>query len=181
MKVRLTVDEAARLASVLDRRGLRLGAPADQRDVYYKEAGFRDRVNGPGDFLIRLRYAPDRTTLNMKKLTHTDGVWEEMETDVADGAVVEHIIKTTGVEHAVTVRKARRKSRTDGIEVILDDVAELGPFLEVAIETSGDDINTAKRQLMEFLAGLDIDASRVELRGYPTILLEKEGVRFSVK
>ena len=116
----------------------------------------------------------------MKRLTEIDGVWEEIETGVDDGKVAEKVVSSIGAEHAVTVSKTRQSGQLDGIEVILDNVESLGIYLEVSIEDPSD-VQEAKSKLLRLLGELGIDNSRVELRGYPTILLEKEGVRFSVK
>ena len=138
-KVKLESGEDDRLAEKLASLGISIGEPTHQRDVYYKEKGFRDRVQGPGSYLVRVRYAREQATFNMKLLTTQDGVWEETETTVGDGKVVETIIRAIGAEHAVTVAKTRRMTTVDDLEVIIDAVEDLGTFLEVAVETDGGD------------------------------------------
>ncbi|MGW1131886.1 class IV adenylate cyclase [Streptomyces griseoluteus] len=179
-KVRLEPGEEDRLASTLKQLAIAPGEPARQRDVYYKERGFRDRVQGPGSYLVRVRYTDAGTTLNMKRLTAQDGVWEETETSVGRGEVAESIIQAIGAEHAVTVAKVRRMATVDDLEVIIDEVDDLGTFLELAVETD-DDTAAARAKIDAFLGTLRIAPERVELRGYPTMLLEAQGVKFSVK
>lgn len=179
-KVRLNSDAEAKLRERFTVLGIATGEPTAQRDVYYKEQGFRDRVQGPGSYLVRVRYAGNKTTLNMKRLTSQDGVWEEVETPVADGEVVETIIRAVGAEEAVTVAKVRRMTKVEDLEVIIDRVEGLGTFLEIAVETDGN-VAEARRKINDFLTTLGIADDRVELRGYPTMLLEAQGVEFSVK
>lgn len=179
-KVRLEPGEEDRLTEKLKELAVSTGEPTRQQDVYYKEQGFRDRVQGPGSYLVRVRYAGERATLNMKRLTTQDGVWEEVETPVQDGAVAETIIRAIGAEHAVTVTKVRRMTMVDDLEVIIDVVEGLGTFLELAVETDGDTA-VARGKIDAFLGTIDIAPERVELRGYPTMLLEAQGVKFSVK
>ena len=73
-RVKLSTGERERLIAELTARQIILAAPVGQRDVYYKERGFRDRVHGPGSAIIRVRYTPSEVTLNMKRLTGHDGV-----------------------------------------------------------------------------------------------------------
>jgi predicted adenylyl cyclase CyaB len=180
MKVLLSTSEVESLTQRLVKLGACLGDPVTQKDVYYKELGFRSRIQGPGSYLVRIRYMSDGASLNMKRLTEIDGVWEEIETRVGDGKVAEQVVSSIGAEHAVTVSKTRRSGRINDIEVILDNVEDLGVYLEVSIEDPSE-VQEAKSKLLHLLGELEIDHSRAELRGYPTILLEKEGVQFSVK
>jgi adenylate cyclase, class 2 len=179
-KVRLDTGEVDRVADALSLCGIKAGEPESQRDVYFKERGFREHVQGPGSYLVRVRYSGGRTTLNMKRLTTQDGVWEETETPIGEGEVAENIIQALGAEPAVTVTKVRRMARLDDLEVIIDDVEELGLFLELAVETDGD-VASARLKIDSFLELLEIAPDRVELRGYPTMLLEEQGVKFSAK
>src|SRR5438132_35869 len=108
IKVPLDSDQLAELERVLSDLAISIGQPETQRDVYFKERGFRTKTQGPGSYLVRVRYAGIAAVLNMKRLTNTDGVWEETETEVHKGEVVEKIIVTIGAEHALTVEKTRR-------------------------------------------------------------------------
>jgi predicted adenylyl cyclase CyaB len=180
-KVRLTDAEVSQLLERLTELGVKLGPAQLQRDVYYKEAGFRGKIQGTDGYILRIRYSGERSTLNMKRLTTEEGVWTEVETQVADGHAVEKIIKTIGLEHAVNVTKDRRSGETDGLEVVIDDIEELGTFLELAVEGDELDVATARQKINTFLSKLGIAEDRVEYRGYPTILLEQQGVVFSLK
>jgi adenylate cyclase class 2 len=180
-KVKLEPSEVDALLKELAGLGVHLGDSEQQKDVYFKERGFRARVQGPGDYLIRLRYTDTKTVLNMKHLTTQDGVWNEVETLVQDGAVVEEIITEIGAELAVTVTKNRRMTRNAELEVIIDEIDELGTFLELSVEGDDLDVPAARQTINDFLKKLGIAPERVELRGYPTILLEEQGVVFTVK
>src|SRR5262249_54632656 len=149
-----------------------------QRDVYFTERGFRDRVHGPGSAIVRVRYTPSGTTLNMKRLTSRDGVWEEVETQVHDGRVAERVMDAMGAELAVVVEKGRRSGRFGEIEILIDDVEGLGTYLELAIQVD-EEIDQARKSIDLLLRELGIPPDRVELRGYPMILLEQQGVSFS--
>jgi predicted adenylyl cyclase CyaB len=182
-RVKLSTGERERLIAELTARQIVLAAPVRQRDVYYKERGFRDRVHGPGSAITRIRYTPSEVTLNMKRLTDRDGVWEEFETRIQDGDVAERIMAAMGAELAVVVTKIRRSGCFGEIEVQIDDVEQLGTYLEVAVQVDNGDKHTsrARESIDQLLRELGIPADRVELRGYPVILLEQQGVSFSTR
>lgn len=179
-RVKLSTDEKERLIGQLAARQITLNPPVTQRDVYFAEHGFRDRVHGPGSAITRIRYTPSEVTLNMKRLTGHDGVWEEVETAIHDGGVAERVMEAMGAELAVIVTKTRRSGHVGEIEVQIDDVEELGTYLEVAIQVDKDTCR-ARESIDQLLRELGIPADRVELRGYPVILLEQQGVSFSTR
>jgi predicted adenylyl cyclase CyaB len=180
-KIKLDASEVTGIIERLSTQGLEFSAPQEQKDVYYKEAGFRDKVQGVDGYIVRIRYSADRPVLNMKRLTTEPGVWREIETPVDDGAALEKILMTIGVEHAVNVTKRRRAIRKDELEIILDDIEELGTYLELAVEGENVDVASASETINDFLNVLSLSIDRVEYRGYPTILLEDQGVVFAVK
>lgn len=181
MKIWLNETDLPKIERFVKARQSPLSPPKTQLDVYFKERGFRTKPQGPGSYLVRVRYMDNVTTLTMKRLTDRDGVWEEVETRVDSGDVVERVIDALGAERAVRFEKIRRECSIDGLEVIVDEVTDLGTFLEVAIEGPAEDIEASQARLRALIRSMDIDESRIERRGYPTILLEREGVTFLVK
>ena len=179
-RVKLSIGEQERLIDQLTARHIVLSSPVCQRDVYFAERGFRDRIHGPGSAITRIRYTPSETTLNMKRLTSRDGVWEEFETTIQDGEVAHRIMHAVGAELVVIVNKTRRSGRYGQIEVQIDDVEGLGTYLEVAVQVD-EGIGRARAAIDQLLRELDIPPDRVELRGYPVLLLEQQGVSFSAR
>lgn len=116
----------------------------------------------------------------MKRLTSRAGVWEEIETGIEDGDVAERIMEAVGAEQVVVVEKRRRSGRFADIEIQLDEVVGLGSYLELSMLVD-EEIGRARESLDRFLCDLEIPADRVELRGYPVILLEQQGVSFSAR
>lgn len=183
IKVCLEESEVALVEGFAEQEGVVFGQSAHQADVYFKEQGFRTKVQGAGSYLIRVRYSEGGSTLNMKRLTARDGVWEEIESSVADGTVAERILETVGLERAVQIEKERRFAQLGDVELILDHVSGLGVFLELATECSSAavEVEAAQAKLRGLLVRIGIDERRIELRGYPTIELEKQGVIFTAK
>jgi predicted adenylyl cyclase CyaB len=174
-------NELDSLCQKLNHLGISLSEEAYQKDVYYKEQGYKDKINGPGSFVLRVRYSPNEPDLfTLKKLTENDGVWIEKETTIGDGKATEDILKHIDLEKAVTVEKLRRKGNYLNFEVIIDKVTDLGTFLEVSV-LKYNNIEHAKTQITDFFNEIELNMNNIELRGYPTIFLEQQGVKFTAK
>jgi predicted adenylyl cyclase CyaB len=63
-------------------------------------------------------------------------------------------------------------------EVMLDDVQELGRFIEVALESDEGEKEAARKKIIDFIKKLGIDEKFIEKRGYGEIMGEKLGHRF---
>jgi adenylate cyclase class 2 len=80
---------------------------------------------------------------------------EERETAVTDGEAVSAILEELGFTPAVTVEKERERFELDGYTVALDEVRELGAFVEV--ETEADTVEPAREGAERILRELDLD------------------------
>jgi adenylate cyclase class 2 len=171
MKVPLEAGRLSEIEKQLDRLGVSLAEPEIQRDVYFRGKGADSQSKGPGSDLIRVRHEKGEAVLTIKRQTDRAGIWEELETAIGNGAIAERIVVGSGAEHAITVEKSRRKGNFGRIEVLVDDVRGLGLYLEVAIQTDEQTLE-AQEELFELLDKLGVDRAKVELRGYPQIILE---------
>lgn len=147
-----------------------------QVDRYFKERGREKETQGPGSALLRLRDENGECFVTIKKLTKQQGVWHEHETKVESIFEMEQILDALNYVHVLTVTKEREEGIMDDITLCLDDIKELGPYLEV--EMHSDDVTHAKQKLVSFLAKLDYAEQDLEHRGYVRILLEKQGIQY---
>jgi predicted adenylyl cyclase CyaB len=176
-KVRLSDSARAVVDRYVRERSDGWGDEAVEVDRYFRAAGFRARVQTRDDYLVRVRTSGERATLNLKKLTDRPGVISEHETSVGSAEAVEAILLLLGAEFACTITKRRRSASVDGAELLLDDIDELGSYLEVSREV--EEFGQSPFALERIDAILhELGAGEVELRGYPDILLEQQGVIF---
>ena len=164
MKVKLNSEDMTFLQMRLCELNIELDKPKLQNDIYYKPQ-LRN------DSLVRIRYTEENTTLNFKKKTENNGVWEEAETEIKEGDIAELIIQELGATHLVSVEKYRSEGMYNGIEVLIDRITSLGDYLEIAINNAYNPV-LANKKLYQILDLLNIDKSKVELRSYPELVLE---------
>lgn len=99
---------------------------------------------------------------------------EEVETNIADGEDVRTILDRLGFEPVATVRKVRARYDLDGYTVTLDDVADLGEFVEVEIEAREAEIEQARKGTFEVLERLGLDPEKSIRDSYLELLLGAE-------
>jgi len=130
---------------------------------------------------LRIRNKAGKTILNYKHwhpentphTTHCD----EFETEVAKPEQLHKIFSALELKKMITVDKIRETYHyKDEFEIALDTVKELGHYIEIEALKDFGGIETTREKLLAFAQQLGIDASQVDKRGYPFILMEKKGL-----
>lgn len=62
------------------------------------------------------------------------------------------------------------------LEIALDAVDGLGYFIEIEAIKDHGSVEETRKKLFEFAAALGIDVSRADKRGYPFLLMKKNGL-----
>lgn len=170
-------DEAALLAR-LHERGVQLEKPIEQSDQYLSHP-CRDFATT--DEALRIRVVGDKAFVTYKgpKLDTTTKTRREIELplDTADhdGSQFGILLAVLGFTPVAVVRKRRRTFQiTVGeyeVEGALDDVDQLGCFVELELQADDEDLENAKQVIAELAANLNLGPS--ERRSYLELLLEK--------
>ena len=93
----------------------------------------------------------------------------ECETEIDDPEAMVHILQTLGWFPVVEVKKIRRKGKLGEYEICLDEVEELGNYVELEKMTA-DDANPDEvhEELFKVLGDLGLSRTDEETRGYDT-------------
>jgi adenylate cyclase class 2 len=159
-----------------------LGAdPVDavvQTDTYYDAPG---RSFAETDEALRIRHERDvetgeeRSAITYKgpKVDDTSKTREEHETGVTEPDAAEGVLEGLGYEAEAAVRKERERFAVGDATVTLDDVDELGTFLEVEIEVDSQEaVPEARERATELLEALELDPEDGIRTSYLGLLLE---------
>ena len=169
------------VVAALSARDVPIGEPIEQIDCYYRHP---QRDFAQTDEAFRLRSIGQQNLMTYKgpKIDQETKTRREEEVRLADGAeareTCDAIIRHLGFQPVATVIKQRRIATTEcrglAAEIALDDVAEVGQFveLEISVETDATD-STAMHQAKQALADLaqDLSLNEVERRSYLELLL----------
>ena len=174
------VHDSADLERRLRAFGARQSEIADQTDQYFAHPG---RSFAQTDEALRLRRIGELNFITYKgpKLDATTKTRREIEIGLAPGqaAAVDaaELLWALGFATVAEVSKRRRDFSVtwqgQAIGVSLDEVAEVGDFVELEIVTSPADVERA-RQLLASLAA-DLDLRNGERRSYLELLLAARG------
>jgi len=148
-----------------------------EHDIYYN-APHRDF--GVTDEAVRVRYTNDHAVVTYKgaKIKKFGlKAREELNTAVESGEVFETMLKRLGFTKTTEVNKWRENYRFSDAAISLDEVDELGPFVEIEIMAEDENSNAAvliQRIAKEIgVSGEPILASYLEL-----LLSKRSAVQF---
>lgn len=139
-----------------------------QRDFFMK--------NMPDEYL-RIRFEEDKNHLNYSFLHFGDEGWlrntDEYEVLVDKPEVVEEIFEKINLIQKVVVRKTRKYFDCGDFEVTLDNVEDLGDFMEVEAKKDFGGVDKTRRACEEFLKDLNVEYEVQKEMGYPRMLYKK--------
>jgi adenylate cyclase class 2 len=172
------VDDARGLVARLDARGVRLEPAIVQVDQYFAHP-CRDFAQT--DEALRIRTAGDCSIVTYKgpKIDATTKTRRELELTLAaddpDGARLADLLRSLGFTPAMIVRKQRRTFRIvwqgRQIEGALDEVDDVGMYLELELVVDDADLAAARQAIAELSDELRLGST--ERRSYLELLLEK--------
>lgn len=144
-----------------------------QQDTYY-DAPHRDFATTDEALRVRRVHETDgdRETLVTYKGPLVDAASKtrrEYETGVDDGETMAAILSELGFEPAAVVEKERERFRIRGYTVTLDNVTDVGEFVEV--ERESDDVDAAREGAFSLLRDLGLDPDDQVRTSYLGLLL----------
>lgn len=153
----------------------------DTRDIYYFDPQ-RKNLQPDGDGILRecfrLRNKNNEYYLTYKINQFEDsGDWlysEEHEIKISDFDKAVNIINNLGLKKLVEVKSHKNYFVHDNYEIILEQVENLGLFLEVEIINSENttDVKKVKSEIWKFIQSLNLKMSEELLIGKPELMLK---------
>lgn len=128
---------------------------------------------------FRLREKEGKSYMTYKNDYFEGDVWshsDEYETGVQDVGVIKNILENLGMKELVVVDVEKNYFTNDVFEVVVEDVKNLGTFLEVEYHYYDNDmgVENAKNNIREWLLSKGIDFGEEMNAGKPELLLRKK-------
>ncbi len=150
-------------------------------DVYFSDPLRKDLQPNEKNKLyraFRLRQKGGKNSLAYKIDHFEEDIWshsDEFETEVEDFENMLHIINNLGFEELVRIDNDKHTYTTPEYEIVLEDVKDLGLFLEVEKldEVPDDMVAKTKQEIREFLKSLNIKFGEEQNAGKPELMLNK--------
>jgi adenylate cyclase class 2 len=160
--------------------GVSIGEPVEQIDKYFSHPA---RDFAKTDEALRMRRVGAHNFLTYKgaRIDSTTKTRRELELPLPEGTEwsenFESLLGLVGFEPVMTVRKTRRKAicQWEGfeVEICLDEIDQLGSFIELEITSDLEGLDQTKAALESLAKNLDL--SRSEKRSYLELLMNQLG------
>jgi adenylate cyclase class 2 len=163
VEVKYRIRDVEALLVALKARDIELNMPVHQDDQAYAPEGWSYGDNKLGVSFVRLRTVDGRHTFTLKRPAENALSCDEYETAVADREQMHHAILAMGFRPTVRIAKARRTAELPAISLCVDEVADLGTFLELE-RMVPDDVpgEAVQAELAAFVSSLGVQAERTE-------------------
>jgi adenylate cyclase, class 2 len=165
IEVKVRVDDFSDVTTKLEKLGCKFSESRIQNDriFLHESIPFNEIRSGVNVLRIRKSNGKVKLTLKQPQANNLDRI--EREVIVSDAKQIEDILDLMGYKEVVKVNKKRRSCKYNDYEVCLDEVDELGKFIEVERMSEGDG-EKIQEELMAFLEGLGIDRNDREFQAY---------------
>jgi len=161
VEVKYRVLDAEALTAVLAARNVRLSAPVRQDDQAYAPVGWQygqPKVNVP---FARLRTQDGQHLFTVKKPVANEMACLEYESAVADRDQMHAALTAMGFYPTVRIVKTRCTGFLSDLSLCLDDVQQVGLFLEVEqLIARGESGDAAQERLDAFVQSLGVPLQR---------------------
>ncbi len=151
-----------------------------QIDDYYTPV-HRNFVGGKLPFeWLSIRKRGGKTILNYKHF-YPENEWitthcDEYETEVQSAEQVEKILSALNFSKVCIVEKTRQVFVSSDFEIALDEVKDLGYFVEIEAMKDFGSVEETRKLLFDFAHSLGIDTSSPDARGYAYLMCIKNGM-----
>lgn len=152
-----------------------------QHDIYYNHPS-RDFLADKTDVneWFRIRIGGDEAEVNYKDFQPHGAKMKthciEYETAVSSYDQLSKILDALGFRELIAVKKTRQIWMYDDVEISMDEVDELGSFIELEYKGQMSDVAEVRKYLHEVLRTIGANEGTPASRGYPHMLLISKGL-----
>jgi len=144
-----------------------------QEDIYFSHP-VRDFKKT--DEALRIRIEKNKAILTYKgpKIDKVSKTREEIEVEFKDPEKMSRLLEHLGFRKIAEIRKLRRIYRVGEMKIVLDEVSELGTFLEVEIVVEEDKYKETLEKIFEFIEKIGIKKDKLIRKSYLELYIEKK-------
>lgn len=171
IEVKVKVDNFDELLKKLNDMGCIFTDPAVQEDTIFinYDRPFIEFTNK--DPFLRIRKSKGEIICTFKLGEEMNAVEREFTVDKEDQ--LHDTLVFLGFRPEVKVRKTRRKTKYKDYEICLDEVDNLGYFIELE-KITVEDATTVQDEMMKFLKELGVNSKDRVMNGYDTLIWLKD-------
>ena len=176
IEVKAKISYPKKILKLLQQKGFEFSRGVRQKDDIYYEKGKDVNNLGSNPVVMRIREQEGLATLTLKIPRANDLDCIEKETTVSDKSQMRAILELIGFKKRVTIVKTRKKATKGNLTVCLDQVKDLGTFVEVEMLSSDNDGVSTQGKLYKFLTKLGIKEEARVFDGYDIQMRKKKNI-----
>lgn len=150
-----------------------------QKDTYFIPPHRDFLKQNPISEWFRIRETKEGVNLNYKNWHNKEDPQaiscDEFETNFEDINALKKILESLNFKEIIVVEKERNNWNHNNTIISIDRVTGLGDFIEVEADGEFESIEKAKEHLHKILNELNAKVGEQIFKGYPHLVLEKEG------
>lgn len=171
VEVKAKIQNIADIQTKLLELGCKFSELLIQKDKIFLHNSIEFPDIKKGTVILRIRNSNGNLIMTLKKQLENELDNIEKEITINNPNQGEEILKHLDFREVLRVTKKRITCKYKEFEICLDEVEQLGTFIEVEKITSEDSIQTQK-ELFEFLETLGIKKEDQVMKGYDTLMYE---------
>lgn len=173
IEIRFKVQDDKNLQEKINQLGAIKGEIEFQNDLYYKLKGHEDEGDVPGSSIYRIRQQSNNLVQLVRKTTITPGVWDEYEINIPK----EHLdffidLFNTTMTQVLSISKHRTSYKINDFTICIDDIKNLGKFVEIEL-LSEDDDDYSRERIIKLAERLGIQEQDIITEGYVSLMKKK--------
>jgi len=142
-----------------------------QVDIYLKHENDIERR-----MVVRIRknYENNKAILTFKgKAKGADVAWADYDTPIENPDKLEAVLTGNGYVYVCLVDKIRQSFTYNDFEINIDNVRDLGLFIEIEKQGKEDEVEVCKKEIIGLLSKLGISENNIINQGYVQLMINK--------
>ena len=147
----------------------------EQEDVIYIPEHEPSIPVNPGVNVLRIRTQGEKILFTLKRSdVHNHLSKLEKELEISSASTMKEIIELLGYKEISRVSKQRQACMWGEFEICIDEVKNLGSFMEIE-KITNEEPEVVQKQMAEIVSSLGLNMKDQVFRGYDILMLEKNG------
>lgn len=158
-------------SDVLENKDYSLPKESNEHDIYYSYQSDTSRT-----WIARIRNKNGKFLLTFKSSKKFgDGAWDEVNINISSKKATQlnDFFLNNGFFIDVQIKKFRRTYRIDDMEVNIDNIENLGTFIEAEIMSNPAEITHAKLKIQDFFKSIGVGDNQIIIKGYVHLMRER--------
>ncbi|HKZ41964.1 MAG TPA: class IV adenylate cyclase [Candidatus Hodarchaeales archaeon] len=168
IEVRARINDASKIKDLLQTKA-EFVESSNENDLYLRHESDVER-----SLVLRIRRKENGSFLTFKgKSKGDDTAWPDVDLPLSHPDDLENLLLGSDYIEVVRINKHRSTYREQDFEINLDEIDNLGSFIEIEGRGTDSDRTAVEEKITKFLIDLGIQKSNIIRKGYVTLMLEK--------